>query len=183
MSPPIMINLGCGFRKAPAPWVNVDAYWNCKPDILMDIDKTSEWPWKPNSVDCIEASHILEHLSDYWSVVKKCAEILKPNGLMIIRVPDASSTNTLAFRDHKHIITIDSFFGLEGWDRLVNAWAMNEDRVPLKVISYEKVPNPQYNWLAKWFPAIMRFCADHLNNFVHEQIIILQKIQEGSQDA
>ena len=181
------LNLGCGFNKMLG-FINVDAFDNCKPDVVWDLDKMP-WPWGDMSIDHIFAAHILEHLEDWWGALKECARILKPGGTVHIRVPDESETSAGTYRDHKHVISVFSFYGLEdgvealrnpdGWVRNVNAWAANEwHTVPLKIISYAQVPHKEYNWMVKWCPWLMRFCADHMRNFVHEQRIVMEKVGE-----
>lgn len=38
--------------------------------------------------DCIICSHVLEHLLEPWDIVKKLEQIIKPNGLLVIALPN-----------------------------------------------------------------------------------------------
>lgn len=181
---PNILNLGCGFKKFMGG-VNVDAYANCSPDILWDLNQTP-WPWaEDNSFDVIYAHHVFEHMVDWWAVFKECARVLKVGGTLEIRIPDESSSTALSYRDHHHIFTPYSFHGImEGNDIVThrsgtNAWAIGEERtVPFKAIFYARVPHKKYLWMIRWpWKYLLSFCALHLRNFIWETIIVFQKIE------
>lgn len=90
------VNLGCGnFPKEG--FINVDVN---SPYAQMKWDLNYiPYPFEENSIDLIEADHVLEHLSDPFKVMKELHRILKPNGLLLIRVPHFSRGFTHA--DHK----------------------------------------------------------------------------------
>ena len=175
------LNLGCGFNKMRG-FINVDAYDICKPDVVWDLNKMP-WPWPDNTIDHIFAAHILEHLEDWWGAFKECARILKPMGTLEVRVPDESESSAGTYRDHKHIISRFSFYGIQDtiglfyWTREVNAWAeVERHTVPLAAVGYGQVPHPQYQWMVKWCPWLLRFCSVHMRNFIHEQRFMFRKI-------
>lgn len=174
---PVFLNLGCGFNKIEERfWINVDAFDNCQPDVVHDLNKFP-YPWGDNSVDRIFISHVLEHLDDWWGAFKEMARILKLGGELEIRVPDESSRTAWGYRDHKHVFTKHSFFGAEGFTHGTNAWALSEiDSVPLKMVNYHQVPFKQYEWMIRWCPNLLFFCAEHFRNFIHEQRFIFRKI-------
>jgi len=178
MKAPHKLNLGCGFMKFPG-WVNVDALENCKPDVVWDLNKVP-WPFDDNSFDGILANHVFEHLDEWWDALKECARILKVGGVLDIRVPDESSSSAGTYRDHKHIITFHSFFGIINGvvklDRGTNAWAAAQERLPLQCINVCYSPYRPYWWMAKYAKWLLNFCASHLRNFIHEQRYLFQKI-------
>lgn len=171
------LNIGCGFEKMD--WaINVDAYEICKPDVVHDLNDIP-WPFKDGSMEVIFAHHVMEHLKDWWAAFSECARILKPGGYLEVRVPDASSDSALCYRDHFHVFSMLSFHGIEDsqYRNGSNAWAATvEGVVPMKLIAYHQVPFPKYNWMRifglKW---LLRFCADHLRNFIWEQRFTFQK--------
>ena len=181
-----VLNLGCGFRHFIGA-VNVDAYDNCKPDVVWDLNKTP-WEWaKDNEYDAIFAWHVFEHLSNWFGALKECSRILKPGGKIEIRVPDESSSTAGTYRDHVFVFTQYSFHGIEDGNSMLssrggtNAWAVHEQhQIPLKCIHYWQVPYKGYNWMlhCTW---LLKFCARHLRNFIWEQIFIFEKI--GEQDG
>lgn len=177
---PLVLNLGCGFKKMVG-CVNVDAFQNCQPDVLHDLNKLP-YPWADNSVDGIEAHHIIEHLDDWWAVFVECARILRPGGFLHIRVPHDSSSTALTYRDHFHIFSPHSFHGTVGATHGTSAWAETEnDSVPLMLTEYYRVPFRRYEWMTRWCPWLLAFCADHLRNFIWEQRFHFKKVGKHEQ--
>lgn len=172
---PLRLNLGCGTNKLKG-FVNVDAYGD--PDGLWDLNVVP-YPWLSNSADEIVMNHVLEHVEEWWECFRECARILKPGGILVINVPDASSDSAMTYRDHLHVFSPLSFHGIMGLDSGTNTWAAEEEEsVPLKVESYNRVPFNQYQWMIKWAPWLMKFCADHMRNFIWEQRFVFRKIGE-----
>jgi len=177
-----ILNLGCGFKKCVGA-VNVDAFDNCQPDIVWDLNITP-WPWaKDNEFDEVWAHHIFEHLyrDKWWNAFCEVIRILKPGGLFDMRTPDESSSTAWAYRDHHTVFTFHTFHGIRANEKIslrgsTNAWARTiEESIPLECIQYVKVPFAQYMWM-KRFPRIMLFCATHLRNFIWEQIFVFRKL-------
>jgi SAM-dependent methyltransferase len=178
----IYLNLGCGFSKR-AGWINVDKYDNCDPEFVHGLD-VFPYPWSDDSVDGIVMMHILEHLDNWWGCIEECARILKPGAKLEIHVPDESSRTALTYRDHNHVFSAVSFHGIQerdGWG--TNAWAHKENElVPLKMISFLQVPHGEYMWMLRWpFKRVLAFCANHLRNFIWEQIFIFKKVGDRNE--
>lgn len=79
------LNLGCGFdiRK---DWTNCDIVSKPGVDVVFDMSKPP-MPFETNSIDEILISGVLEHISNWETVVEECHRILKPQGLLTIIVP------------------------------------------------------------------------------------------------
>ena len=176
------LNLGCGTKKfIGKEWINVDAYRSCDPDIVWDLNKTP-YPWESGSIDHIYMSHILEHVADWWPCFTECARILRPGGTLEVRVPDESSATALTYRDHFHVFSIWSFHGIQDAKHGTSAWAREVmDSVPLRMESYNQVPFEKYAWMIKWCPWLLRFCASHLRNYIHEQVFVFRKIGDRNE--
>lgn len=43
------LNMGCGHNKMPG-WLNVDAFPECNPDVVCDLENLP-WPWPNDSVE------------------------------------------------------------------------------------------------------------------------------------
>lgn len=173
----VILNLGCGFRPIEGA-INVDAFENCKPDVLWNLNKTP-WPWEDESVDMIYAYQVMEHLDSWWSAFKECARILRAGGTLEIAVPDHTTTQDMGYIDHKHILTRYSFHLILGeMERGANAWARQEERVPLKMTQYIRIVKNEYVkwWTPKW---LLRFCTEHMVNFVQEQRFSFIKTRIG----
>lgn len=171
---PLLLNLGCGTWKRSG-YVNVDAFEQCKPDFIWNLDVTP-YPWETNSVDGIVMTHVLEHLDNWWEAFCECSRILKPGGFLQINVPDESSSTALTYRDHLHVFNLASFHGIKGRTSGTNAWAMGEeDKIPLVLEQYFQVPFKEYEWMTR-FPRLLKFCAKHLRNFIWEQQFHFRKV-------
>lgn len=99
----IRINLGCG-KDIRNGWINVDKIDLDGVDVVHDLD-VFPWPFDTASVDRIRMDNSLEHLNDVVAVIEELYRVLKPGGIVCIRVPLAPSH--LAFMDptHKHFFT------------------------------------------------------------------------------
>lgn len=167
------LNLGCGKAKLIG-WVNVDNWGDV--DLKHDLNEFP-YPWDDNSVDEILMNHVLEHIPNWWDAFRECARILKPGGVLRINVPDESSKSALTYRDHHHVFSPFSFFGIFGSTPGTNNWAANEDRVPLKLEMYHRVPHKKFSWMTYFgFRWLLQFCADHMRNFIHEQRFVFKKV-------
>ena len=79
--------------------------------------------------------------------------------------------------DDDHVFNLRSFHGIAGSEAGANSWAEEEaESIPLRLESYYQVPFEQYQWMAKWCPWLLRFCADHLRGFIWEQRFEFVKI-------
>ena len=174
-----VLNLGCGFDKMLGA-VNVDAYAICEPDIVWDLNKTP-YPFADESFSLVHAHHCMEHLDrdKWWNAFKEISRILMVDGLFDMRVPDASSKTALTYRDHNTIFSLMSFHGISGTSGHTNAWAKHQERVPMAMVRYTQVPFAQFNWM-RHFPWLLRFCADHMVNFIWEQQFLFQKKNTNS---
>ena len=82
------LNLGCGqFPKAG--YLNLDVSPFAKVDVVHDLDQFP-YPFEANTFELIEADHLLEHLNDPLRVMAELSRIVKPGGLLHIRVPHFS---------------------------------------------------------------------------------------------
>ena len=83
------LNLGCGDPPchAPEPWVNVDSYAGCEPDLLADLHAL---PHDTGSVEAVYMGHVLEHLEylDVIPVLHEVKRVLEPDGMLCIVGPD-----------------------------------------------------------------------------------------------
>lgn len=91
------LNLGCG-QYCKEDYLNLDVDPNTKADLIHDLN-CFPYPFKDNQFSLIEADHVLEHLERPITVMKELHRILKPGGVIIIRVPHFSRGFTNP--DHK----------------------------------------------------------------------------------
>src|SRR5687768_1431325 len=95
-----IVNLGCGKVRIPnsvgVDRVKIDKYV----DVVHDLDIVP-YPFKSNSVDEIHFYHVLEHLHQPMKKLEEIHRILKPGGVLHMRVPHFSSMG--AFTDLTHV--------------------------------------------------------------------------------
>ena len=95
-----ILNLGCGKARIPntigVDHVEIEHYV----DIVHNLDITP-YPFKSDSIDEIHMYHVLEHLHDPIQKLEELYRILKPGGIVHMRVPHFSSMG--AFTDITHV--------------------------------------------------------------------------------
>lgn len=100
-----LLNLACGGVRPQEPhWTNLDQLRSVlKPGTperinldaeknYLDADITLPLPFSDNQFDAALASHCVEHLTAHAAAkfLGDCRRILKPGGLLVVSVPDAS---------------------------------------------------------------------------------------------
>lgn len=108
-----ILNLGCGKSRIPGTIgvdrVRVEDYV----DVVHDMDVVP-YPFDDNSIDEIHFYHVLEHLNNPIGKLEEIYRILKPGGILNMRVPHFSSMG--AFTDLTHVRP----FGYLSFDPLVS---------------------------------------------------------------
>ena len=81
----IKLNIGCG-RDIREGYINIDKVKLKGVNKVMNID-TYPYPFKNNSIDEVVMFHIIEHAKNYERCFNEIKRILKPNGVLHIKVP------------------------------------------------------------------------------------------------
>jgi len=102
------LNLGCGedYREG---FVNVDFRDNFKVDKVIDLNQLP-YPFENSFFDEIIVFHVLEHLDDPFSIMKELYRIIKPNGILHIKVPHFSRGFTHAEHKAGFDVTFPQYF-------------------------------------------------------------------------
>lgn len=106
----IKLNLGCGYdyRKE---FINVDVRFDVNPDVVASLDIL---PFSNNYADLIVCQDILEHFSkpELNKVLPEIFRVLKPNGTLEIRCPDAEKIiNKYVTKEYDIGKVLDYLFG------------------------------------------------------------------------
>jgi len=105
-----LLDAGCGdcsFTKAfrdsgMVNVVGVDLFNNGDMSVYECNFETDKLPFEDNSFDVAFSKSILEHLKDPTNYLKEIYRILKPNGKLILMVPDGISCLFTYMMDHTH---------------------------------------------------------------------------------
>ena len=113
-----ILDLGCGGRKTYSESIGVDFIAKGEvintlhgttsvADVVADIMKPL--PFDDDYADVIIARHILEHTIDPLIVVRQWMSKIKPQGMLVIAVPDETKINSIPMNiEHKHAFTPSS---------------------------------------------------------------------------
>jgi SAM-dependent methyltransferase len=105
----IILNLGCGKTRLPnsigVDRVAIEDYV----DIVHDLN-VIPYPFQNNQADEIHFYHVLEHLHNPVEKLEEIHRILRPGGMLYLRVPHFSSMG--AFTDITHLMP----FGFSSFD-------------------------------------------------------------------
>lgn len=165
------LDLGCGLRRREGgDWITVDNNPLVNPDILHDLSKLP-YPFNDNSIDEINMGHVLEHLSDPFTVMKELHRILKPGACLRIQVPHFSRGFTHSQHKNSMDVSFPLYFnknyhgGYYGVDFELKSmrldwmcmWDLKIYAVKQKwILSILKVINKFISWLANLNPY---FCS------------------------
>jgi len=84
---PLKLHVGCGTRKLPPPYINIDHRAEVEPDKVLDAIHL-EHEFGTGSVDEIYACHLLEHFRSPSIFLTECHRVLKYHGVLRLSVPD-----------------------------------------------------------------------------------------------
>ncbi len=100
MKSEVILNLGCGATKIPNS-IGVDSVaLDGFVDLVHDLN-VEPYPFEDNYADEIHFYHVLEHLQQPLKKLEEIHRILKPGGILYMRIPHFSSMG--AFSDLTHI--------------------------------------------------------------------------------
>lgn len=146
ISAPVILDLGCGARKAPGTF-GIDLHALPGVDLVHDL-KAPPYPLPASSADEIRLTHVLEHFDDPLPILEEVWRLARPGGAVSIRVPHYSGC--YAWKDPTHRRTFSSeSFGYYG----ENAYSyytqprFHVDRVRMKYFLEEELwPWPHRVW-------------------------------------
>ena len=106
--------VGCGpdYTKQSPDDVTLDFKAAFKPDIFFNVALGKKWPFEDNTFDEIEAFHVLEHIEGfkyYRKAMEEMYRILKPEGILRIKVPHRLHRSAYETADHVRFFEANSF--------------------------------------------------------------------------
>ena len=148
----------------------VHDYWKNSFELHKNLDEIN------NKYDLVTAFHVIEHLMDPKQVLKDLAECIKPNGRIVIEVPNASDAllelyNNQAFQNftywsqHLYLFTADTLDRLSKEAGLRIVSIQQYQRYPLSNHLYwlsQSLPGGHEKWAFLDSPALKQAYSDSL---------------------
>jgi SAM-dependent methyltransferase len=100
MSPGKNLNVGCGRQPLTGGWINLDRVGGYGADIVAELGREAI-PLPDDSMSCVYASQVLEHIPDIISAMREIHRVLEPGGVLVACTPYASSDG--AVEDPTHV--------------------------------------------------------------------------------
>jgi SAM-dependent methyltransferase len=94
------LNLGCGRQPLTGDWINLDRVGGFGADIVAEVGRDAI-PLPDNSMSCVYASQVLEHIPDIISAMREIHRVLVNGGMLIACTPHAGSNG--AWEDPTHV--------------------------------------------------------------------------------
>lgn len=109
-----VLQLGCGIRPIDGA-VNHDKTKHADfVDVVWDLDVTP-WLWQNDEFDKVIALDVMEHLQlEVYEWLDECWRILKPDGLLVLRLPAWNHENSHIDPTHRRLFHPRTF---EYWDK------------------------------------------------------------------
>jgi ubiquinone/menaquinone biosynthesis C-methylase UbiE len=103
------LNMCCGYDYRSG-WINVDINNQAKVDKVVNLNKLP-LPFKDNSFDYIFSAHTIEHVKEDVTLplMVELWRILKPRGILELRMPHFSHYSALSGFAHKRAFSINAF--------------------------------------------------------------------------
>ena len=108
----IKLNLGCGGNGLDG-YTNIDIRATAATDMVLDVQVL---PFEDESIDHIEAHHIIEHLKDGEAALANWTAKLKPGGTIIIECPNASALIENVWMKTREIDSLWRLWGKTNFD-------------------------------------------------------------------
>lgn len=136
--------------------VNVDIRSYSSTDVVADLNRI-HWKWfKDNEFDIVIAEHIAEHMRERLDFVRECLRIVKPNGLIIIEVPNWKHDSAHCTLEH-----------YSTWGRAIfNDSYINRDGLDWKVEKVVYRMTKPFSWKSFYVPN--EFLGRQIDRFTHK---------------
>lgn len=112
----VIVDIGCGKKKITPEAIGVEMNFDSAADIVINPADIYNL-WTANKIpkaDVVFSSHCLEHLADPIKALQSWRWILKPEGLLILYLPDGRYYDNKSNREHLQDWTMESFLVLIG---------------------------------------------------------------------
>lgn len=176
----VRLNIGAG-NDSRDGYINHDFVKLPGIDITHDLNKYP-WPWGDNSADKIIIMDVLEHLNDFVLAMEEIYRILKPDGIVLIRVPYWNHSCAYIDPTHKrgfHEQTFD-FFDIES---KIYSQRSYYTRARFRVVSKTFTLTPGYPYTKipciyirnRFLSGVIGWFGNHVGNIISDVQVEMQK--------
>jgi SAM-dependent methyltransferase len=111
----MVLDVGCGTRKAEPDAVGIDNHPRSVADIIWDLDEFP-WPVDSDTFDRVHMSHIIEHVRDVTRTMAEIYRVARPGADIFVVTPHFSSHNSYTDPTHVRHLAGRSFQYFTGED-------------------------------------------------------------------
>jgi predicted SAM-dependent methyltransferase len=179
----IRLNLGCGYNHLPQSegWINIDKSGVCNPDLALNLPFET-LPFNEGEVNEVNASHVLEHVTNLPALMRDLYRVMAPGALLRIATPHWASDGFTGDPTHTHPVTLNTIrlfskkFCAEvrekGWPNtpLAEYWDVDfeVDEFQFKLFpEWEEKRLQQKN---------IQYCITHYINVVDELLFVVRRV-------
>jgi predicted SAM-dependent methyltransferase len=155
------IHIGCGTVKIPE-YMNVDIRYLPNVDVVDNGKYLRKFVGE--RIEAIYACHVLEHFSrwDITSILKRWYDLLMPDGLLFLAVPDFASISEYYQRTKDMSSLIGLLYGGQDYDENFHhiCWDFNTLSLELKKAGFVSIT--RYDWRTSEFAQVDDYSKSYL---------------------
>lgn len=160
------LDVGCGLSKAEGA-VGIDMHSLPGVDVVHDLN-AFPWPFPDGEFDEILMHDIIEHLNDTLKVMEECYRLLKPGGLLKIRV--VPYNHRYAYSDPTHV----KFFTTVTWDFFTGVRRTYYTQAQYQMVSMTFTYDAYARSIFR-SERLMKWLSRFLNDIIDGMYVILRK--------
>jgi SAM-dependent methyltransferase len=111
----MILDVGCGTRKAEPGAVGIDVHPGSAADIVWNLDEFP-WPLDSDAFDRVHMSHVIEHVRDVTRIMAEIHRLARNGADVFIVTPHFSSHNSYTDPTHIRHLAARSFRYFTGED-------------------------------------------------------------------
>ena len=111
----MVLDVGCGTRKAEPGAIGIDVSPRSGAEIVWDLDDIP-WPLETGTFERVHMSHILEHVRDAGRTMAEVHRVSRPGADVFVTTPHFSSHNSYTDPTHVRHMAARSFQYFTGED-------------------------------------------------------------------
>ena len=139
------LHLGCGNKHIDG-YINIDIRYIPGVDEVNNVARLRNY--KNSSISTIYASHVLEHFGrwEYKDVLKRWFELLEPNGILRIGVPDFEEIAKYYLKTKDLRIVSGMLYGGQDYDENYHYWIYDFNTLQSELIQIGFKEVKRYDW-------------------------------------